>query len=310
MRKNRFRNWWAFNFKPDHLIYRFAEAADPDAGGGEEGTDDTPDLKAYAASTSATIAQLQKDLASAKKSSATTAAELKAIKESITALTEATKASKGQDAEGDEVEEEDDPPRQQQPKKRVPVKAADTQADDVANAAVVALQKQIKDLQSQVKKASDETATERTARVAAETRQRNLERDRSILDAATTVGLAEGVEPQHVLRHFRENMQWDEDAEAWMYVEGDDSLSVQEGVKKHLPKYMQKSKTPRGGSGGGSPNNDNGVSQATLKQNAITLGKQAQKDERIAVQYNKARRAFTEAGGDVTEIIDAVSLGI
>lgn len=299
------------------FICQFAEAADPSSGepeGEEGGGEQTFDPKVAVEGLQATLAALQKDMGSTKKH----AGEIASLKKMVGDLTESIKSLKaGPQPDDDEDEEEDDEPevtpvtKQRGRPKKVVAQADDSKTGDTGSeAAMAALQKQIKDLQSQVNVARDETSTERTARIAAETKQRNLERDRSILDTATTIGLADDVDPKHVIRHFKDDCKFDADADEWVYVDGDEEIPLADAVKKHLPKYMQKPKTRQGGSGQGSPGSPNGPSKAQLKINAVDLGVKARANGgRSMSQYNAAKKAFVEAGGDVTEIIDAVSSG-
>ncbi len=302
-------------FGKNHLIFRmrhqFAEAAgdgDPGSGDGGQSGGEVFNAQTAVDELKGTLAALQKDIGKTSKFGG----EIAGLKAMISKLTETVATLKPLEEvqEGDsngEVEEvEEAPPKRGRPRK-VEAENPPKTGDAGSEAALAALQKQIKELQGQVKRASDETATERTARVAAETKQRNLERDRGLLDAATAVGLADEVQPRDVLRFFGPDCEFDDEADTWVYADGDERMSLSDAVKKFLPKYMQKPKTRTGGSGGQSPGSNNGPSRQQLKENAIAVGAKVRSNPRLMSQYSQAKKAFTDAGGDVTEIIDAVA---
>jgi hypothetical protein len=306
-------------FMRDHLIFRmrchFAEAASDDHAGesGGGGSEDQFDAKTAIAGLQSTITTLQKDLSSTKKLTG----EVSGIKAMIAKLDASLAALKPgdkddeDDAEDDAEDEEEETPPARAKKAPAKTKAKEPEKDNSASEQALAdLKKQMRELQVQLKRATDETAAERAARIAAETKQQHLERDRGILEAANPI-LSSDVTAKEVIRYFKDDLEFDKDADAWMYVDGEDRLPLADAVKKFLPKYMQKPKTVKGGSGGETPNGtgQNGPSKVTLKQNALDAHANAQKNPRLVPAYNRARKAYIDAGGDPAELVDAVAVG-
>ena len=303
----------------DHLLLRFryqmAEAAGEEGGEGGGGTSEEQEQEFNAkdaiTTLQGTLASLQQDIKTTKKYGG----DISALKKMVGDISESLKARKASAEEEQEEEQtEEEPPRRGTPKpQKQPEKDDEKTGDTGAHSAIADLQKKMRETQALLKKATDDTAAERTLRIAAETKQRNLERDRSLLDQATLIGLADDVDPKHVLRYFGPDCEFDDEADQWFYTDGEDKISLADAVKKFLPKYMQKPKVKAGGSGGGTPGSNNGPSKASLKTNAITAGIEAQKmggQRGSLARYEKLKRDYKEAGGTVEEIIDAVTSGM
>jgi hypothetical protein len=296
MKKNRFRS--PFHSKFDHLIYRVAETSEGATEG--DGTDTEFDPKAFAETTSATIATLQKELNSGKK---TTATELANIKKTLGDITVALQALNPQtqdddaETEGTETEEETPP----KTTKRT-TRAKTTTTED--NPEITELKKTLANFQKtlETEKKRGDAAEERYQ--AAETRRLHAERDRQLIAAATSLG---AIDANDVADFLRSKSVYDEDTESWVIKDGDGTLDLSAGVKKFTPKYMVKAKSTAGGAGGHSTGEENGASKATLRQNAIAAGRAAQKNPTLMARYTKAKNDYVASGGDVTEIIDEVS---
>lgn len=87
-------------------------------------------------------------------------------------------------------------------------------------------------------------------RLAAEQKQRLVERDTELQQALVASGCVDLVGGQ---RYFVPQIEWDEDDQKWMFrTKSGHLLSVAEGVEQELPKYMRNSSMATGGSGTGS----------------------------------------------------------
>lgn len=303
-----------FAYIPMHAVYRMAEGGTIDGDHPHDEADQF-DAKAYAESTSATIANLQKDLSTAKRAQA---ADMKALKDTVQALAEAlkgTSTSGGGQAAGGDVDDDGDttgataeetpPARRGRPRTQGSTNGGNTTT--APDPALSELQKQIAALSKQleVEKKRGDTAEER--RLAAENRQRNAERDRLLIAAATDFNAISATDAADFLRS---RAVYDEDLERWGIRDGEDFIDIAEGVQKYLPKYMLKARNTTGGAGGHSTGGDNGVNRATLKQNAVQAGIAARKNPSNVGRYSKAKSDYESAGGDVTEIINEVASAV
>src|SRR2546423_12023719 len=143
MRRNRLRDQFIYRTR-----YHFAEAAGEGEGGGSgegEGGEQAFDPKAFAGSTSAVLTTLQKEIAGTKKFGG----EISALKKMMSDLTESVRSLKPTDPEPGDDEPDDEPEPEPEPK-RSPGRPRKVEAKDDdkgnagADAAISALQKQIK----------------------------------------------------------------------------------------------------------------------------------------------------------------------
>ena len=299
MRKSKRYNYLArFQHRVLENPFILSAEGDPDGGaGGGGGGDAKPDpaaiLAAFQAEVSTTLKNISTEIANIKKthtptdlSSITTAiAELKA---EMTALKETGPEKKADGGDGDNTDKGE--------------KEKDT-----------AQSKMLSEMEKQLKKLSTELETERTKakeetekRQASESRQRALERDRLIIAAYRSAGGRDDVEDKAVLRQFRDEFSYSDD-ETWTTEDGVDITGF---IKKNLPGYMKKPKTASGGSGGHSPGAEDQPTLTQLKQAAIEAGTKAKKagiGTRESAVYERAKRAYAEAGGSVMEITDAIT---
>lgn len=302
-----------FTARPDHLMQRFAEAAGTvDGDAPQDGVDDF-DPKAFATTTAATIANLQKEIVNTKKAAAN---DMKALKDTVSTLAETLKALTPQNGgggqEGSDVEDDDTtetPPtttrrgrRQTQGTGTTTTETTDTSSPEISE-----LKKQMQTLTKQLEAERKRGDTAEERRLAAESRQRNAERDRLLIAASTD---ANAISATDAADFLRTRASYDEDLEQWGIRDGDDFLSIEEGVQKFLPKYMLKARNTTGGAGGHGTGADNGVNRATLRQNAIQAGIAARKNPSNVGRYARAKTDFESAGGDVTEVINEVASAV
>lgn len=304
-----------FTARPEHLRQHFADTNNGGTVDGDaphDGGDDF-DPKAFAATTATTIANLQKELANSKKAAAN---DMKALKDTVSTLAETLKSLNTQGGgSGQESEEEGDDTttdpapitrRGRRPAQGASTTTADTTTDTAAPE-LSELKKQMATLTKQLEaeKKRGDTAEER--RLAAEGRQRNAERDRLLIAASTDFNAISATDAADFLRS---RASYDEDLETWGIRDGDDFLSIEEGVHKFLPKYMLKARNTTGGAGGHGTGADNGVNRATLRQNAIQAGIAARKNPSNVGRYSRAKTDYESAGGDITEIINEVASAV
>lgn len=305
-----------FSYAPLHAACRMAEGGTVD-GDHPHNEADEFDARAFAETTSSTIANLQKDLSTAKRSQA---ADMKALKDTVSALAETIKGlntsggtqsatGDAEESEGDLTVEDTPTPRRGRPRTQAAGNGGTTTTttETAASTGISELQKQIAALSKQleVEKKRGDVAEER--RLAAENRQRNAERDRLLIAASTDLNAISATDAADFLRG---RAVYDEDLERWGIRDGDDFLDIQEGVQKFLPKYMLKARNATGGAGGHATGGDNGVNRATLKQNAVQAGIAARKNPANVGRYSKAKSDYESAGGDVTEIINEVASAV
>ena len=302
-----------FTARPNHLTQRFAEAAHTvDGDPPQEGVDDF-DPKAFASTTAATIANLQKEIVNTKKAAAS---DMKALKDTVSTLAETLKAiapqgTRGEQGEGDEGTDDSDPavetPPQSRRGRRQTQGTTTEQTVDTTAPEISELKKQMMTLTKQLEAERKRGDTAEERRLAAEARQRNAERDRLLIAASTD---ANAISATDAADFLRTRASYDEDLEQWGIRDGDDFLSIEEGVSKFLPKYMLKARNTTGGAGGHGTGADNGVNRATLRQNAIQAGIAARKNPGNVGRYTRAKTDFESAGGDVTEIINEVASAV
>lgn len=272
-------------------------AEDGSGSGGEEKKEF--DVNAFAESTTTTIAKLQKDL----KGVAAATSDIKALKDSIAALQTSLQSltnpkAKQEDKAGTTDDEEGENENTEKPArgKRAQKKVVE-ETPNPENEQITSLQRELKKVQESLKR-------EQEARTAAELRQRNAERDRLLIAAATE---ADAINPQDAARFLGLEVSWDDDSEEWVFRRGDDTFTIAEGAKKLLPKYMLKPKT-QGGSGSSGSRGSSATSVDALKTQAVDLGVAAKKDGGRSIgRYNAALRAYAEAGGDVADVKTAVA---
>lgn len=105
-------------------------------------------------------------------------------------------------------------------------------------------------------------------REAALEREKRLEgeRERALYDALLE---AKCLDNKLGKKLFQSNVKWDDDKEAWMFFpdDGTDPVSVQNGVKIHLPPWLKPPEVPTGG--GGTPPGRTGSTHKTAKYNEL-----------------------------------------
>lgn len=299
MRKSRqFIN--PFHAQPLHVFYRMAEETGESDGGEGDGTDDTFDPKAFATTTSATIANLQKEL---NRGKTTTTKELNEIKQTLANLTKALQPQSDGDDTTDDIEEETETPPKKAGRKTTTTTTDKSTTTD--NTEITTVQKQLQALEKQLKAEKQLREAAEARSQAAEDRRRAGDRDRSLLAATNDIN---AINANDAADFLRSRTVYDEDTDSWGIKDGDDILSMEDGVKKFLPKYMIKPKSEKGGAGGHSTShgNENGVSKAQLLSIAVTQYKAAKTNPNRAAAYSRARSDYEAAGGDVSDILTAV----
>lgn len=290
MRKNRFKNPFQ-----DNLIYRFAEEAGEGTAEGD-GTDTEFDPKAYAETTSATITNIQKELANSRNA---TKKELANLQKTIADLAAAVK---GNAQQAEDTGNTDDGTEEETPTKPTKTHATKTTED---NPEITEMKKTLTTLQKQLEseKKRGDAAEERSK--TAEQRRLNADRDSLLIKAASD---ANAIVATDAAKWLREYAVYDEDTESWGIKDGDSILDMDAGVKKFLPNYMIKPKTTRGGGGGsGTTGEENGANKVTLRQNAINMGLAAKKNPALAGKFERAKNDYKNAGGNIVEVIEEVA---
>jgi hypothetical protein len=302
-----------FTARPNHLRQHFADVNSGgtiDGDAPQEGTDDF-DPKAFASTTATTIANLQKEIANSKKAAAN---DIKALKDTVSTLAETLKTFAPQaggtqegDGGGEEGAEVDPPPTTRRGRRPQAGGGGAEPPPDAASPELSELKKQMQTLTKQLEAERKRGDTAEERRLAAESRQRNAERDRLLIAASTD---ANAISATDAADFLRTRASYDEDLETWGIRDGDDFLSIEEGVSKFLPRYMLKARNTTGGAGGHGTGADNGVNRATLRQNAIQAGIAARKNPGNVGRYSRAKSDFESAGGDITEIINEVASAV
>lgn len=262
-----------------------ANSGDGDASK-SDGNQDAVDLANLQRELRATLSGLQKDI---REGHQTAASALKVVSE-LRAEIDALKSSphKG-DADADSSDKD---------------KAG---GGDESAQKMSALEKQLKAVEKTLEAERKRAQDSEDRRMQSERRTRESERDRRILEVARANGLRDDVSDEAVLRYFRPDFTYTDD-EAWAT---DNGADIANHVKTTLPAYMKKARGGnRGGSGESTPGGDHQPTLAQLRQVAIDAGIAAKKSRggtREGAEYNRAKAAFREAGGNITEIIDAVT---
>lgn len=173
------------------------------------------------------------------------------------------------------------------------------------------LRQQYKEMQDKLAQLQEQLNTERAARQAAEQARINTERDRLLHNALIA---AEAIDPDFAVVYFRDKLIYNEDDGKWYYRDGDEQIKVEDGVKKYLPNYMRRPKSPtQGGSGGRSPQAGDLPSSSKktqLKQAAIELGIAARRGGgqfNDISKYQRAKREALSAGVSEQEIVAEVN---
>lgn len=185
-------------------------------------------------------------------------------------------------------------------------KKDDKAVDPETKAQVAAMEKQLKILQTELQAAKAQAQEESTKRTESEARQRGLERDRMIITAYRAAGGRDDIDDKTILRQFREEFTYS-DNETWVTEDGADISGF---IKKNLPAFMKKPKSSNGGGGGHSPSGDDTPTLSQLETQAIEAGVKAKKaglGTRESALYDRAKKAFVDAGGNISKITDAVT---
>jgi hypothetical protein len=273
----------------ENPLILFAEGAGEDGGGGGGGTPPPDALAEFRAEISTTLKNLATEIAGIKKNPGGVPTDLSGITAAIAELKQdlaAIKEGKAPEkpAEGDKEPAVDEASRQQ----------------------LTAMEKELKTLTTALATEKARSQEAETKREASEARQRGLERDRMIVAAYRAAGGRDDVDDKTVLRQFREEFTYS-DNEVWVTEEG---VDIAGHIKKHLPAFMKKPKTSTGGGGGQTPGGEDAPTLAQLKQAALDAGIKAKKagvGSREFLAYERSKRAFGEAGGNIAEITDAVT---
>lgn len=294
-------------FSPDHVMFQEAETEGTE-GKGNGGTPPStqPDLTAFIHSTTEGLKAIQTQMTAQGK----TVSELVTLKEALSELRTDITALKTRAEEETNAASKSSARGRKTRTSPSTTEEGDREELPLTAPELEALQTQLKKMEADLVKAN-KRAEESDAKTAqAELRRRNTERDRLLHEMASKAG---AIEPSDTVALYRDRMAYDEETDSWMFQVGDEQLTVEEGIKKVLPKYMQKPKTAGGGSGGHSPGNADGPSKAALKENAIKLGLAAQKHGTTGPhlsRYMQAKRAYEQAGGNAEDISQVVAQSV